>query len=237
MLRDTDPAAPVPSCPEWTAHDLLHHMTGVALFWGAIVHDRLRDPSAAEAAEETRPAGHDDLFPVLERATGELIADLERTPDEVAVWTWSDDHTVGFIRRRMAHEVVIHRLDAELAADAVTPIDAGLAADGVHEALQHFYGGFPPWSTHTSGRPDRAHHRHRHRRRVARPHRPLQRAQPEHRKDLRPRADAGTRRSRRTVLHRHRDGRTARRLDLEPPGVQRPDQSLASAPTSKASAP
>jgi uncharacterized protein (TIGR03083 family) len=153
VLRDTDPAAPVPSCPDWTAHDLLDHMTGVALFWGTIVRDRLADPSPAEAAEETRPAEHEALFGAIDAATADLLASLDRTPDDVAVWTWSDDNTVGFIRRRMAHEALIHRLDAELAADAVSELEPELAADGVHEALQHFFGGFPPWSTHTSDGP------------------------------------------------------------------------------------
>jgi uncharacterized protein (TIGR03083 family) len=153
VLRDTDPAAPVPSCPDWTAHGLLDHMTGVALFWGAIVRDRLTDEEPAVAAEESRPAEHDALFPAIEAATADLLASLERTPDDVAVWTWSDDNTVGFIRRRMAHEALIHRLDAELAANAVTGLDAELAADGVLEAFEHFFGGFPAWSTYASDGP------------------------------------------------------------------------------------
>ena len=44
---------------------------------------------------------------------------------------WADDKTVGYIRRRQAHEALIHRLDAELTAGAVTPLDPDLAADGV----------------------------------------------------------------------------------------------------------
>ncbi|MFN2562418.1 MAG: maleylpyruvate isomerase family mycothiol-dependent enzyme [Jatrophihabitans sp.] len=153
VLRDTDPSAPVPSCPDWTAHDLLDHMTGVALFWGAIVRDRLTDEGPAEAAEASRPAEHDALFAAIEAATADLLASLDRTPDDVPVWTWSEDNTVGFIRRRMAHEALIHRLDAELAAGAVTEVDADLAADGVQEAFEHFFGGFPAWSTHTSDGP------------------------------------------------------------------------------------
>jgi uncharacterized protein (TIGR03083 family) len=153
VLRETDPAAPVPSCPDWTAHDLLDHMTGVALFWGAIVRDRLTDEGPAEVAEASRPAEHDALFAAIEAATADLLASLDRTPDDVPVWTWSEDNTVGFIRRRMAHEALIHRLDAELAAGAVTEFDAELAADGVLEALQHFFGGYPSWSTYATDGP------------------------------------------------------------------------------------
>jgi uncharacterized protein (TIGR03083 family) len=153
VLRDTDPSARVPSCPEWTAHDLLDHMTGVALFWSTIVRDRLTDPAAAEAAEETRPSDDEGLLRTIEATTEQLVADLEQTPDDVPVFTWSDDKTVGFIRRRMAHEALIHRLDAELAADAVTDIEPELAADGVLEILQHFHGGHPEWSTYAADGP------------------------------------------------------------------------------------
>ena len=36
-----------------------------------------------------------------------------------------DDHTVGFIRRKQAHEALIHRIDAEVAAGNRTPMDPG----------------------------------------------------------------------------------------------------------------
>ena len=67
-----------------------------------------------------------------------------RRPAEEA-WTWSDDHTVGFILRRQAHEALVHRLDAEQAAGRGHELDAALAADGVHECLDVMYGGMPPW--------------------------------------------------------------------------------------------
>ena len=43
--------APVPSCPDWSAADLLWHLTEVQLFWAIIVRDRLDDPAAAEAGK------------------------------------------------------------------------------------------------------------------------------------------------------------------------------------------
>ena len=63
---------------------------------------------------------------------------------------WAEDKTVGYIRRRQAHEALIHRLDAELTVGAVTPLDADLAADGVDECLAIMYGGIPEdWGTFT----------------------------------------------------------------------------------------
>jgi len=57
------------------------------------------------------------------------------------VWTWSSDRTVDFVRRRVAHECLIHRLDAQLTAQALTPIDADLATDGVDEVVTYFFSG------------------------------------------------------------------------------------------------
>jgi hypothetical protein len=52
----------------------------------------------------------------------------------------------------MAHEALIHRLDAELATDSVTDFDAELATDGVTEFLEYFFGD-PSWATFTPGGP------------------------------------------------------------------------------------
>jgi len=60
-----------------------------------------------------------------------------------ATW-WPADQTVGFWARRMAHETAVHRVDAELARGAATPVDASLAADGVDEILHIMLAG--DWS-------------------------------------------------------------------------------------------
>lgn len=149
VLAATDPAAAVPSCPDWTAADLLWHLTEVQLFWGAIVRDRLDDPGAAEAGKPDRPGDHAALLELFRDASAALADALAANADDVAVWTWFDaDQSVGFVRRRQAHEALIHRLDAELTAGAVTDVDAELATDGVAEVLEWMYSGVPGWATH-----------------------------------------------------------------------------------------
>jgi hypothetical protein len=77
---------------------------------------------------------------------------LAAVPAAAPAWTWSQDHTVGFIRRRQAHEALIHRADAELAAGDRSPMDPHLSTDGVDEVLRIMYGGdVPAWGTFTSG--------------------------------------------------------------------------------------
>ncbi len=149
-LAAADPSARVPSCPDWDAADLAWHLTEVQQFWCTIVAERLDDPEPAEAMKPERPADYQELLTLFTATSGTLVDVLTSTPPSTQVWTWADDHTVGFVRRRQAHEALIHRLDAELALGEVTAFDPALATDGIDEALRVMYGDPPSWSTFTS---------------------------------------------------------------------------------------
>ncbi len=153
VLADTDPAAPVPSCPDWSAADLVAHLTQVQTFWGTIVAERLSAPPA-EQEDGPDSRGQADLaalLPRFESASGRLSTALSAAGPDEPVWTWHDtDHTVGFVLRRQTHEALVHRLDAEATAGVdFDPIDPELAADGIDEVLDVMYGGAPPWATVT----------------------------------------------------------------------------------------
>ena len=61
---------------------------------------------------------------------------LDINRPERPTWSWHhSDQSVDFWFRRMAHETVIHRIDAEQAVGAITKIDEALALDGVDEVL------------------------------------------------------------------------------------------------------
>jgi uncharacterized protein (TIGR03083 family) len=148
-LSEAAPDSRVPSCPDWNADDLLWHLGEVQWFWGTIVREKLRESAQAEALKPERPADRASLTAFYERASHDLHEILAATAPDTPVWTWSTDQTVGFIRRRQAHEALIHRLDAELTAGNRTPMDARLSADGVDEALRVMYGGVPAWGSIT----------------------------------------------------------------------------------------
>lgn len=150
VLRDADPASRVPSCPDWSVDDLLWHLAEVQLFWAEVVERRLQEPEQAEAAKPERPTDHADLVTLVEQATQKLLDSLAATPDSEPVWTWAQERTAGFVRRRQAHEALVHRVDAELAAGQRTPMDPTLATDGVDEALCVMFGGIPGWATFTA---------------------------------------------------------------------------------------
>ena len=150
VIDGLPPDAPVPACPEWNADDLLWHLAQVQWFWGTVVREQLSGPQA----EQLMPARPDDragLAAFYDRAGHDLRDVLAATAPGTAAWTWSQDHTVGFIRRRQAHEALIHRIDAELAAGDRTGMDPQLSADGVDEALRVMYGYVPAWGIFTPG--------------------------------------------------------------------------------------
>jgi uncharacterized protein (TIGR03083 family) len=154
-LRTTPADARVPTCPDWDADDLLWHLGEVQEFWATIIREGIIDDAQAGRIEAIRPAGRDGLFEYFQQVSAVLQTTLSDIPDDTTpAWTWSPDRTVGFIRRRQAHEALIHRVDAEVTAGARTPMDPALCADGVDEILRVMYGGHPSWGTFTPD-PDR----------------------------------------------------------------------------------
>ncbi len=151
-IDGTSDGARVPSCPDWTADDLLWHLGEVQWFWGTIVGQGV-DGAGAEALKPSRPEDRAALMDFYLRVSGELGAVLTAASPETAAWTWSDDKTVGFIIRRQAHEALIHRVDAELTAGHRRSLmDPALSADGADEALRLMYGGdLPEWGTLAPG--------------------------------------------------------------------------------------
>jgi uncharacterized protein (TIGR03083 family) len=141
-----DSGGAVPSCPEWDVADLMWHLAEVQYFWGSIVEGLLTDPGGVEDLE--RP-DDDDLADLVEAMSSRLVAAIgARNPDD-ACWSWhTGGETVGWVRRRQAHEALIHRVDADLAAGNATDVDEILATDGVDEMIRVMLDAsdLPEWS-------------------------------------------------------------------------------------------
>jgi uncharacterized protein (TIGR03083 family) len=144
VLADCDPAAAVPSCSEWRAADLLWHLGEVQHWWTWMVEHRPKGPE--EYSEPERPADYAGLLAFYDEQYAALVDALGQADPAEDAWTWHSEHkNIGFIYRRQAHEALIHRRDAELAAHTISPFPPDLAADGVDEVLDIMYGGCPPW--------------------------------------------------------------------------------------------
>jgi uncharacterized protein (TIGR03083 family) len=126
----------VPTCPEWTIYQLAGHLGQAHRRATAIVARRaLNWPDPGELNVAVAPKDPDGLGSWLRAGAGELVDAIRAAGPQTPVWSWTDDHSVGFWARRMAHETAVHRADAELALGREFALEADLAADAISEWL------------------------------------------------------------------------------------------------------
>ncbi|CAB4851708.1 unannotated protein [freshwater metagenome] len=125
----------VPGCPGWTIADLLSHLVSVL---------RRRVVSLdLDAAPEGRGWGEIaegmDVRDVLREVYGDVCVRLRSRDQNEKTWSFRpEEQTVGFWHRRLAHEISVHRWDAQSASrgiEGADPIDPVLASDGIDELL------------------------------------------------------------------------------------------------------
>lgn len=124
---DGDVAAPVEHCPGWTLRELTQHLGGVFQWAAVAVTERRGDFKPSEAPR-------DGLARWFEESSATVMDALGADPASEA-WTFSPPGTVGFWRRRLCLETLVHRWDAENALGAAHPLDPALAAEGVAEVF------------------------------------------------------------------------------------------------------
>lgn len=131
-LEGLDPSAPVPTCPGWDAAGLALHLGGVHRWAEGLVLARAtarlpRDPAAGG------PGTPEGAW--IREGGASLVATLRAAPPDAPMWSWGADQHVRFWSRRMLHETVVHRADAELAGGGEPAVPATVAADGIDELL------------------------------------------------------------------------------------------------------
>ncbi|HET6873903.1 MAG TPA: maleylpyruvate isomerase family mycothiol-dependent enzyme [Acidimicrobiales bacterium] len=138
VLRGGPATSPVPSCPAWSLAELGAHAGDFASFYA----HRICDATGAPRPPWPDTWRHGGASPLIGVAAATyfddraqfLVALLRATSPDAAVRTWKeDDQTAHFVARRSAHELAVHRVDAQLATGEAAPIDAELAADGIEE--------------------------------------------------------------------------------------------------------
>lgn len=134
-VAESSAAAPCPACEGWTVDDLVCHVGSVYAHQLAAL--RLgRAPAEGEWQAPPPEAGPQEHLAWCHAELHALAAELAHRPAAQAAWTWwPPERTVAFWQRRMALETAVHRVDAELAAGAVTPVAGDLALDGIDEVL------------------------------------------------------------------------------------------------------
>jgi uncharacterized protein (TIGR03083 family) len=143
ILAEHDESLPIPTCPEWTLRQLVTHV-GRAHRWAAEI-TRTRSDSFIPFRQVPDGKLPDDRAEQRAwlQAGAALIVEAVREADSDLVWTFTGLVPAGFWIRRMAHETLVHRADAELAAgnQPEPVIDAEVAADAIDEWLTLLTGG------------------------------------------------------------------------------------------------
>jgi uncharacterized protein (TIGR03083 family) len=135
--------APVAACPDWTAAELAYHLGRVQYFWGEIVRRGCLTDDDAQVIEAPARVPDDRIVTWFREQSDALCTALDGADPDVTCWSWSPEHRVGFVQRRMAQEAAVHRWDAEEAAGGPRPIDSALAIDGIDEFVEYM-GDFDP---------------------------------------------------------------------------------------------
>lgn len=129
--------APVVACPGWVVGDVLGHLGRVHRSVSDILETRTLEPPTNPVP--AAPKGP-EVVPFFDEGVERLLAALDAVGTDTPVYTWGGEGTAAFYFRRMAHEIAIHRHDAQAAraagtasAPAPDPIDGELAVDGIDE--------------------------------------------------------------------------------------------------------
>lgn len=129
--------AEVRACPGWTVERLIGH-TGRVHRWATSF--LALGGELGEPAPGPRPPVGEAILPWYRSALDDLVAELDRHDPSEPVQSFAGPGDVAFWLRRQAHEIAVHRWDAEDAVTpgGATPFDPALAADGIDEWLELF---------------------------------------------------------------------------------------------------
>jgi uncharacterized protein (TIGR03083 family) len=138
--------AAIPFCPGWALSELITHLGYIYRWVTVIVGDARPEPPGRQECtelEDPDPGDHAGTLRRLRSAHTALVRVLRQAPPELACWTiWAAPSARTFWARRMLHETLIHRVDAQNAGAAATSggddLETSIAADGVDEMICGF---------------------------------------------------------------------------------------------------
>ena len=135
IVRTQDPDLPIATCPDWSLRELAAHLGRVHRWAAEIVIARAAQRIPFDAVPDLQYPDERAAQPTwLTGGADRLIAAIaEAGPAQV--WAFGRMAPATFWARRQAHETMVHRVDAELAAGRPAVLDAPLAADGIDEWL------------------------------------------------------------------------------------------------------
>ncbi|GHH36585.1 maleylpyruvate isomerase N-terminal domain-containing protein [Lentzea cavernae] len=131
-VADADPSAPVPTRPGWTVQDLVIHL-------GRFLETSTEYLRTGSRTAMQPPPPQAGLTPLqyLDLQITAAAEILSAVPGNRAVWTFSPaaPDLAWVWHRRIAHETVLRRFDAQTVVRQVVATDPDLCADGIDEVL------------------------------------------------------------------------------------------------------
>src|SRR5688572_9526021 len=120
-LGDGPDDAQVATCPAWKVRDLATHVGEFTAVWTHVLCEATSTPKTPY--EPVPPAAPDAMAAWYGDIARHLVDLLRVAKADTPSWTWvpSQQHA-GFIARRCANELAIHRFDAQSARGTCTPV-------------------------------------------------------------------------------------------------------------------
>ncbi|TCO54943.1 maleylpyruvate isomerase family mycothiol-dependent enzyme [Actinocrispum wychmicini] len=135
LVKDANPDARVPTCPDWSLRVLVAHM-GQAPRWAAGIV-RTRAAAAIPDPTEADPGPQREWPEWLHAGATDLVKSVADDPD-VEVWTVVGPRPASFWLRRILCDLVVHRADAAFTAGKPYDVAPELAAEAISEGLRLF---------------------------------------------------------------------------------------------------
>jgi uncharacterized protein (TIGR03083 family) len=139
---EADRQGRIPWSDSWTVVECARHVGSVHHVVAEVVEGR---PTASFSLFKTLTVPDEDdpgVAAWFADGAAAVANQLRTTDGDAECWSWwPEGQTVAFWRRRMAHETLVHRWDAELGAGIDGPaMDPSVAADALDEFLDVFVG-------------------------------------------------------------------------------------------------
>jgi uncharacterized protein (TIGR03083 family) len=135
VAGEADLATPLPTCPGWTAADLLRHLGSVYRWMTRVVLTRPSERIPLDAVPLDVPAEEGAYLDWLVAGATPLMTALRAADGDEPIWTHGPGRRMRLWPWRLFAETMVHRADVELALGRTPVITAEAAADGVEEFL------------------------------------------------------------------------------------------------------
>jgi uncharacterized protein (TIGR03083 family) len=136
-------AGRVPWSDRWSVATVARHVGGTHHVVAQVVEGRPDADFGLFASLVTPEKSSPEFAAWFANGTELLLEQLDGAPASDPCWNWYEAHAgrVEFWSRRMLHETVIHRWDAQMGATgSADPVDQDVAIDGIDEFLDVFVG-------------------------------------------------------------------------------------------------